>query len=298
MSKDLLRLLVVVILIAGITTAVYFILNQPDKTRKQYNNFISQTQTEEYQNYSYLTKEWQLENALSPTSLALNNPNIAKHIQMCDALKLQVEENLLLLKYAQKRDETAQKSLQSKIDAYNEKAYGKNGVTYQAKYLYNYYVNEYDINNLPALTQQLLATMHEMEKSATELLAELTTYVQKNVFSGNRPNDFKYVLNDFYSLIASATTSYENSGSMDELYKNYGNYSNYIAGIEYLIELAQQNGYHTLGINGFVVVYNQTERAIVLEMLKAQDKAKFINDQTDETLKANLTTIYNLLEVA
>lgn len=297
MSKDLLRLLVVVILIAGITTAVYFILNQPDKKRKMYNDYISQIQTEEYQDYNYLTKEWEISNSQNTSSLALNNPNIAKHLKMCDALKTQVEENLLLLNYAKKVDETAQKSLKKKIETYNEKAYGKNGVSYQAKYLYNYYVNGYDVYNLPALLQQLFKAMHEMEISATEVLNELVPYVQKNVFNGQRPDDLKYVLNDVYAVIASATTAYTNSGATDELFKNYSNFTSYITKVESLIEQGNQSGFNTLtDLSDFVSAYNKVDRNEVLNLLKSTDKTKFINDKTDEALKTNLTTLLNFME--
>lgn len=57
MSKVLLRLIVVIILIAGITTAVYFVLNKPDESKKVYDQQIATLQKSEYKDYQYLTQE-------------------------------------------------------------------------------------------------------------------------------------------------------------------------------------------------------------------------------------------------
>ena len=57
MSKVLLRLVVVIILIAGITTAVYFVLNKPDESKKVYDQQIAMLQKSGYKDYQYLTLE-------------------------------------------------------------------------------------------------------------------------------------------------------------------------------------------------------------------------------------------------
>ena len=297
MSKVLLRLLVVIILIAGITTAVYFILNQPEKNKKLYDNYASLTKTEKYQDYSYITKEWTDSSNGNPTTLLSGNDNLTNHFRIASAIKKQIEINLLLINYANKVDETAQKSIAKKISKFNEKAYGKDGVSYQAKYLYNYYVNGNDVSKIAYLTGRLQVAFHEMELAGTEVLVELSTYVTKNVYNGMRTNDLKYVFGDTLALIASATASYQNKVSnYDELNSHIGKYERFIKNIETHIKNGDQNGYNTLGFKiPYPQVFNSVDRNKVYEMLIAEDALDYISKQNAND-KKSLETIYGFME--
>ena len=297
MSKVFLRLLVVIILIAGITTAVYFIINQPDENKKLYEDYASLVKTEKYQNFDYLTKEWVNSGTGTPISLVKNDQTLNTHYKLATAIKNQIESNLLLINYAKDVDKTAQKSIAKKIDNFNKKAYGKDGVSYQAKYLYTYYVNENDASNITYLTQRLQVAMHEMELAGTEVLAELSIYVAKNVYNGSRPEDLKYVLNDSLALIASAITSYQNTNAnSDELNSHLAKYQNYLTKFETYVNNGELNGYNSLGdMSNYVELFNSVDRSKVYGMLTAENFVQYLNSQNAED-KANLLAIHNFME--
>ena len=129
MSKVFLRLLVVIILIAGITTAVYFIINQPDENKKLYEDYASLTKTEKYQNFDYLTKEWVNSGTGTPISLVKNDQTLNTHYKLATAIKNQIESNLLLINYAKDVDKTAQKSIAKKIDSAAMMATAKDSIS-------------------------------------------------------------------------------------------------------------------------------------------------------------------------
>ena len=302
MSKDLLRLIVVIIIIAVVTTVVYFIINRPDDNKKLYDNYISLIDKDSYQNYDYLTKEFTDTSTNNKVSLVSMSNNLNNHYRLTQAIKLQIEQNLLLINYATKGDDTAQKALHEKMKVYNEKAYGENGVAYQARYLYEYYVEgNYNASTIQGLNDKLLNAMHEMEIAGFDVLIDLDNYVATFVFNSNKPDDLKYVLYDVRALIAGVASSYENSNEsgIDELYLNISKYEAYLAKFEQLIISGESNGYKTLinsNLNVFIKSYNLLDKNVIIDLLSAEDKNAFINSQTDETIKKNLTTVLSYLE--
>ena len=304
MSKDLLRLIVVIVLIAVVTTVVYFIVNRPDDNKKLYDNYMSLVEKQSYKNYDYLTKEFTDKSTNNQVSLVSLSNNLNNHYRLTQAIKLQIEQNLLLINYATKGDDTAQKSLLNKIKDYNEKAYGENGVAYQARYLYEYYLEDnYNASTITSLNNKLLNAMHEMEVAGFNVLSDLNNYVTTYIYSGNKPNDVKYVLYDARALIAGVASSYENSNEsdIDELYLNIKKYENYLFKFEQLIANGESNGYNTLinsNLNAFIKSYNLLDREVIINLISAEDKNAFINSQTDETIKKNLTTLLSYLEAS
>ena len=303
MSKDLLRLIVVVVLIAVVTTVVYFVVNRPDDNKKLYDNYIALTQEDGYKNYEYLTKEFTLESGAKVSLISLNS-NLNNHYRLTQAIKAQIEQNLLLLNYADQGDKTAQEKVLSDLEEYNTKAYGQDGVAYQARYLYEYYLEDnYNASTITSLNNKLLNAMHEMEVAGFNVLSDLNNYVTTYIYNGNKPNDVKYVLYDARALIAGVASSYENSNEsdIDELYLNIKKYENYLSKFEQLIANGESTGYNTLinsNLNAFIKSYNLLDREVIINLISAEDKNAFINSQTDETIKKNLTTLLSYLEAS
>ena len=301
MSKDLLRLIVVVVLIAVVTTVVYFVVNRPDDNKKLYDNYIALTQEDGYKNYEYLTKEFTLESGAKVSLISLNS-NLNNHYRLTQAIKAQIEQNLLLLNYADKGDKTAQEKVLSDLEEYNTKAYGQDGVAYQARYLYEYYVSgNYDVININSLFDKLLNAIHEMELAGNTVIGSLNNYVVTYIYDGVKPNDVKSVMYDATALVACATASYQNknSSNKDELYLNIGEYESMLAKLESLVAIGEEKGFNTLindSLNTFISSYNALDRETILNMLTAVDRTQYINTQTNEDVKLNLTKVLNYLE--
>lgn len=294
MAKFILRLLVVIVLIAGITTAVYFIVNKPDESKKMYDSYVSLTKTEKYQNFDYLTKEW-TQSGGTKTSLVAGNPKTKQHYNIANALKSQIEANLLLLNYAQSSDKTLQKQVMNKLKVYNEKAYGKFGVSYQAKYLYDYRVNNSDVSNIALFTNKLWVAMHDMEVAGYEAYVALSDYVKTYVFMGEKTNDAKYVLGDVYAVLVGAISDYENTGDTDNLSLNYSQFEKYVTKLDALIAKGEQDGYYSLNIKDFISAYNAVDKTLVCDLFKAEDKNAYING-LEVALQDNMRTINVFME--
>lgn len=301
MSKYLLRLIVVILLIVVVTVVVWLILNRPDESKKIYDEYISLIDDEGYQNYEYFTKEFTDPVTQTSSTLLNFNTNINSHYRVTNAIKEDIELNLMLLNYVTSYDEVAQDGVLDAIANYNSVAYGADGVAYQARYLYEYYVaGNYNQANVEALINKLLVTMHNMEVAGANVLTVLKPYVQTYVYAGNQPEDIKYVLYDTRALVASSVAnSYENTDDTDKLYQFFNNYNAYMTKLETLISTGEENGYNTLvntSTTKFIDSYNALETETLIGLFNALNKTTYINSQTDENIKTHLTNIVTYLE--
>ncbi len=300
MSKYLLRLIVVILLIAIVTTVVWLLLNRPDNSKRIYENYISLTERESYQNYEYFTKPLTDSSTGTQSAIINFNTNLSAHYRLVSAIKEQIEQNILLINYASAYDESAQDAVLDALDAYNDVAYGTNGVTYQARYLYEYYVSgEFSAENVEILINNLLIALHSMEQAGATALQQLKSYLVNNVYEGSTPEDVKYILYDARAIVAVSATSYENAGTTDELHKYFNNYSKYLTKFETLIQNGTKNGFNTLitaDLMNFIDNYNAVPYETLVDFIRASDKNAYINALTDDVLKTHLTGIYSYLE--
>lgn len=300
MSKDIIRIIVVIVLIAIVTTIVWFVINKPDDNKKLYDNYISLTKDDGYKNYDYFTKEIIDENNGNVYTILDESFRLKQHFRLIEAIKNQIEKDLILLDYVSTVDSKVQDNLLNRLKNYNNVAFGDDGVSYQARYLYEYITrNKVDNTVKNGLIIKLINVMHEMEIVGRELIGDLNNFVVTYVYNGTKIEDIAYVLSDMHSVIASACSMYENVGNDDSLNENIGKYENYLTRVESLIEQGEKNGYNTLAsedMQEFILNYNLLSRELIIELLNADNKTEYITNQTDQAITYSLTKVLNFLE--
>ncbi len=300
MSKDIIRIIVVIVLIAIVTTIVWFVINKPDDNKKLYDNYISLTKDDGYKNYDYFTKEIIDENNGNVYTILDESFRLKQHFRLIEAIKNQIEKDLILLDYVSTVDSKVQDNLLNRLKNYNNVAFGDDGVSYQARYLYEYITrNKVDNTVKNGLIIKLINVMHEMEIVGRELIGDLNNFVVTYVYNGTKIEDIAYVLSDMHSVIASACSMYENVGNDDSLNENIGKYENYLTRVESLIEQGEKNGYNTLAsedMQEFILNYNLLSRELIIGLLNADNKTEYITNQTDQAITYSLTKVLNFLE--
>lgn len=301
MSKVLLRFIVVVLLIAGITTAVYFILNKPDESKKVYDDYISLQKTSGYNDYEYLTKSIDggdgIVNAQND-SLSVFSEEVDIHYAYSNAIKQQIEKLSLLCAYAEDCDSKEQDAVRDAIDIFNKSVYGEAGVAYQAKYLYNYQTTEgYDPSSLGGLKQALLDAFMIMEKNGAAALDKLVPFVQKYVFDSAKIGEIGFFLYDLRGMVVSGEVAqYEALVNKDEI--NKARFVAYVKRVTSAIESGEKDGFNTLNdstMRSVMQSYNSLSRSAIVGLFGALNVTEYINAQ-QEADKQNLIAVYNFME--
>ncbi len=297
MSKVLLRLVVVIILIAGITTAVYFVLNKPDESKKVYDQQIAMLQKSGYKDYQYLTLEIKGRDGI----YIVKDGDLKTEYTFTQAIKEQIEMLGFLCAYAKDVNKSAQKDVLSAIKTYNTSAYGKDGVAYLAKYIYNYESSvSYDAASIGGLNNQLIEAFKKMQSSGSAVLDKLVPYVKTSVYNNAKIDEIEFVLYDLRAMVSCAQIAQYDSIND----KNKVQTSKFEQCIEQkltpLIEEGKKDGFNTLNsgeLCSVISAYNALDRANIVGLLRAENTATYLNEQKDETIKANLTIISKYLEV-
>lgn len=301
MSKVLLRFIVVVLLIAGITTAVYFILNKPDESKKVYDDYISLQKASGYKDYEYLTKSIDggggIVNAQND-SLTVFSEEVDIHYAYSNAIKQQIEKLSLLCAYAEDCDSKEQDTVRDAIDKFNKSVYGEAGVAYQAKYLYNYQATEgYDPSSLGGLKQALLDAFMTMEKNGAAALDKLVPFVQKYVLDNAKISEIGFFLYDLRGVVVSGEVAqYEALVNKGEI--NKARFVAYVKSVTSAIESGEKDGFNTLNdstMRSVMQSYNSLSRGMIVELFGAVNMTEYINAQ-QEADKQNLIAVYNFME--
>lgn len=296
MSKVLLRLIVVVILIAGITAAVYFVLNKPDDSKKVYNQQISLIQKSEYKDYQYLTQEIKGKDGI----YIVKDGDLKTEYLYAQAMKDQIEMLEFLCAYANNVDKNVQNDVLDAIKNYNTSAFGKDGVTYLAKYLYNYSSSEaYDAASIGGLNTQLIAAFKKMQRDGGVVLDKLVPFVKSVVYNGANIDEIEFFLYDLRGMIACGQISqYDSLENKNQVQTS--KFTSYINKLTSVIEEGKVNGFNTLNTSDLRKVmnaYNALDRANIVGLFRAENQTTYINDQEDETIKTNLNIINSFMEL-
>ncbi len=296
MSKVLLRLIVVIILIAGITTAVYFVVNKPDESKKVYDKQIALLQKSEYKDYQYLTQEIKGREGM----YIVKEGELLNEYKYAQAIKEQIEMLEFLCAYAKDVNKNAQKDVLSAIKAYNASAYGKDGVTYLAKYIYNYESGEsYDAASIGGLNNQLIEAFKKMQRNGSVALDKLVPFVKTSVYNNAKIDEIEFVLYDLRAMAACGQIAQYDS-IKDKNKVQTSKFTKCIEKLTFSIEYGKNNGFNTLNsaeMRSVMSAYNALDRAIVVGLLRAENTTTYVNEQKDETTKANLNIISMYLEV-
>lgn len=301
MSKVVWRFVVVVLLIVGITTAVYFILNKPDASKKVYDDFVSLQKTSEYSDYGYLTKEIEGSGAIvnsSNDSLNLYSDDLDIQYAYANAIKEQIEKLLHLSAYIENFDSKAQKEVIEALKKYNDVVYGDKGVSSQAKYLYNYLVAEdYDPASIGGLKMNLLNSIRNMQSVGRVALDKLVPFIRNSVYQNATIVDIKFVLYDLRGMVASGENAQYES-LVDKNQVDTSKFVSYVKNLTNLIETGESNGFNTLNDSDMREVlnaYNNLGRAQLIGLFRAVNSSEYLSSQEGDT-KSYLITIYNFLE--
>ena len=296
MSKVLLRLIVVIILIAGITTAVYFVLNKPDESKKVYDQQIATLQKSEYKDYQYLKQEIKGREGI----YIVKDGDLKIEYTYTQAIKEQIEMLGFLCAYAKDVDTSAQKEVLSAINTYNTSAYGKDGVTYLAKYIYNYQSSEsYDPASIGGLNSQLIEAFRKMQRNGSVALDKLVPFVKTSVYNNAKIDEIEFVLYDLRAMVACGQISQYDS-IKDKNNVQTSKFSKCIAKLTSLIEKGKNDGFYTLNFSDLRKVmnaYNALDRVNIVGLFRTENTTKYLDEQKDETIKANLKIISQYMEV-
>lgn len=296
MSKFILRLLVVIILIAGVTTAVYFILNKPDESKKIYDLQTTTSQKGEYKDYEYLTKEIKGKTGM----YIVKDGELKNEYLYTQAIKEQIEKLQYLCAYTKDIDKSEQKEVLEAIKTYNTSAYGENGVTYLAKYLYNYESSDaYSTTTVDGLKEQLVNAFKQMQRDGRTALDKLVPFVKKNVYMNTNIDEIEFFLYDLRGMISCAEIAqYDSFDSKTKVQTS--KFTNYLSKLNSLINNGVSSGFNTLNsseLRKVMDAYNALDRADIVGLFRSDDTTKYFAGIKNETAKVNLQVINDYMEV-
>ena len=299
MSKVVLRLVVVILIIAGITSAIYFILNRPDQSKKIYNTFISNIEKENYKDFDYLTKKFTVEG--KQTQCITSEGDLLYEYTLADVIKTQIENCQYLCAYAKNVDTNAQENVLKALKNYNEIAYGNDGISHQAKYYYNFKNKENDgvRPDTDRLEYKLIQSLMNMQREGVKVLEKLVPFVKNSVYQGTKIDEISFILYDLRASVASgeiAQLDEKNNISLEQRNK----FNKYIEKLTQLINSGESDGFYLLNdseLKNVIFSYNSLERTYIIDMFKAEDTLDYIGKIEDKNIKKNLTYIYDYLEV-
>ena len=304
MTKDLLKLIVVILAIVIITSIVIYFTNQKGYGSSFYDDYDNYVASQEYENLSYISKDTTRAD-LSYNSLISLSTEIDLQYSLFTCLNKELIYWVSLSKYLDDVKSSYYNNYKTELSAIKDIFSGNDGVAKLSEDFYNFvnssttYIvsNSNSVANFNAYVKKLGISLIKLNNQSLNLLNCIKAVVINNIYDGKIPYTVQTSLLNLQTLQAEQIIKTYSVTSGETSSANISALASYLTSItevyDYLISSGTSYSYENS--KEFIDAISILTQEQISEYLASFSKETYLYNVSDLALLNELTVIYNYI---
>ena len=306
MSKYVLRLIVVLVIVVGVTVGVVLFLTRPDPNLAIFNMYVQSTNETRYSQHRYLNTTYVDKDGNASTTVIAKEPAVKHYYDLARTVNGYVEEYLAKAKFA-KNFGSAADGLKTKLTAYFDATNNNNGSGYWAKAFYDYlnssayasHVLENKFSTYQDYVDEVRRSLIEEAFAGASLVDDLRVFVVTHVYGG--AEDVTVLGTLFDALIAQTKANVflcKENFAVSTMPTPTSAQETFFIGLtkRYNVAFASSNPANLVGHGAFVAEYWSIARDVRDGYFASRDRDQYISTITVQATKDSLAALKTFIE--